>query len=250
MPHEGQTGVYFESDGHRLLGTLFMARGDDPKPTALIMHGVPGIEKNYDLCHALRAGGWNALLFHPRGAWGSHGDYRFDTLPADAVAALDYLGGGAHVQVDGSALALIGHSMGGWTAAMIGGDPRVRAVVTIGAVADPGRVPFDAAMAEQSFSPFLRGITPQEFEKQWQDLATSDGPLERVASLQAPLLIVHAEADEVVPVEQAHLLSAASGGRARLQLHPSANHAFAWHRPWLVDTVVSWLHEVVAPRRG
>ena len=49
MPHQGQIGVYFDSEGHRLLGTLFLARGDAPKPTAVILHGIPGVEKNHDL---------------------------------------------------------------------------------------------------------------------------------------------------------------------------------------------------------
>ena len=37
--HDGITGVTFTSDGHRLLGTLYLARGDEPKPTALLLHG-------------------------------------------------------------------------------------------------------------------------------------------------------------------------------------------------------------------
>jgi len=49
MEHEGRMGVYFDSGGNRLLGTLFLARGDDPKPTAILLHGCPGIEKNEDL---------------------------------------------------------------------------------------------------------------------------------------------------------------------------------------------------------
>jgi hypothetical protein len=48
-----------------------------------------------------------------------------------------------------------------------------------------------------------------------------------------------------VPIEQAHLLHDASGGRARLELHPDANHAFVWHRRWLIDLLVGWLEESV-----
>jgi hypothetical protein len=32
-PHEGITGVTFDSDGHRLVGTLYLARGEERKPT-------------------------------------------------------------------------------------------------------------------------------------------------------------------------------------------------------------------------
>jgi dipeptidyl aminopeptidase/acylaminoacyl peptidase len=42
--HEGITGVTFDSDGHRLVGTLYLARGDEPKPTALLLHGCPGLD--------------------------------------------------------------------------------------------------------------------------------------------------------------------------------------------------------------
>jgi hypothetical protein len=42
--HEGLTGVTFDSGGHRLLGVLYLARGGQPSPTALLLHGCPGIE--------------------------------------------------------------------------------------------------------------------------------------------------------------------------------------------------------------
>ncbi len=48
--HEGITGVTFDSDGHRLLGTLqYLARGEEPKPAVLLLHGCPGLEQNLDL---------------------------------------------------------------------------------------------------------------------------------------------------------------------------------------------------------
>lgn len=242
MPHEGQTGVVFHSGGDKLVGTLFLARGDEPKPTAVLLHGLPGIEKNYDIAHALRERGWNALIFHYRGSWGSGGDYRFVTLADDVRASLDYLSSGAHEQIDADRLALVGHSMGGWTAVKAGADDRVRAIAVIGAVTEPSRLPFTAALAEESFTPFLNGLTPEEFVKQWTGL---DGVLEEAGGLDRPLLIVHGANDSIVPVEQAHLLHHASGGRARLEIHPKANHAFVWHRRWLIDQVVPWLEESV-----
>jgi dipeptidyl aminopeptidase/acylaminoacyl peptidase len=243
MPHEGQTGVVIDSGGHKLLGTLFLAQGDEPKPTALLLHGLPGIEKNYDLAHALREAGWNSLIFHYRGSWGSSGDYRFETLADDVAAALDCLTSGAHEQVDVNRFGLVGHSMGGWTALKASSDQRVRAVVTIGAVTDPSRVHFTAAMAQEAFTPFLTGVTPEEFEVQWKGL---DSALEEAGSFDRPLLIVHSEKDALVPVEQARLLHEASGGQARLELHPDANHAFVWHRGWLISLVLGWLDEAVS----
>ena len=51
---EGLTGVTFDSDGHRLVGVLYLARGEEPKPTVLLLHGCPGLEKNLDLAVRLR----------------------------------------------------------------------------------------------------------------------------------------------------------------------------------------------------
>src|SRR5919106_3290287 len=140
MPHQGQEGVLIDSAGNRLLATLFLAPGDEPKPTALLLHGLPGIEKNYDLATGLRESGWNALLFHYRGCWGSGGDYSLLTLTQDAAAALDLLLGGSHPQVDVGRLAMIGHSMGGYAALRSGTDERVRAVATYGPVTAPARL--------------------------------------------------------------------------------------------------------------
>ena len=90
--HDGITGVTFTSDGHRLLGTLYLARGDEPKPTALLLHGCPGLQQNGDLAVGLRDHGWNALIFHYRGSWGSGGRYDLRTVPADVTAAVTSAG--------------------------------------------------------------------------------------------------------------------------------------------------------------
>src|SRR5262249_25730032 len=126
--HDGITGVTFSSDGHRLLGTLYLARGAEPKPTVLLLHGCPGLQQNGDLAVALRDRGWNSLVFHYRGSWGSGGRYDLRTIPADVTAAVDHLSSGAYPQVDPRRLVVAGHSLGGWAALLAAaGDPRLRA---------------------------------------------------------------------------------------------------------------------------
>jgi hypothetical protein len=39
--------------------------------TAILIHGLPGIEKRLDIAYGLRDLGWNCLYFHFRGCWGS-----------------------------------------------------------------------------------------------------------------------------------------------------------------------------------
>jgi predicted alpha/beta-fold hydrolase len=62
----GLDGVTFTSKGCRLLGGFYKAAGDAPLPTAVLLHGLPGIEKHLDIAYRLRDLGWNCLYFHFR----------------------------------------------------------------------------------------------------------------------------------------------------------------------------------------
>jgi uncharacterized protein len=242
--HEGVTGVTFDSDGHRLIGVLYLAHGGEPKPTALLLHGCPGIEKNLDLAMALRDRGWNALAFHYRGCWGSAGRYDLRAIPQDVAAAAGYLQAGRHPSVDPGRLAVIGHSLGGWAAIVAAAaDPRLRAVAVCGSPVDLTALALTPAEIEREFTRFL-AAGPDEFARQRDDVAGRLRPLDLVGSISPrPLLIVHGSDDEWVPVAQARRLSGRAGPPCRYIEIDGANHAFAWHRGQLRDQVVSWLDQ-------
>jgi hypothetical protein len=86
----GVDGVTFESYGARLLGAFYRGAGQAPRPTAVLLHGVPGVEKHLVLAYGLRDRGWNCLCFHPCGSWGSGGTYSMDGLVDDTRAAVDW----------------------------------------------------------------------------------------------------------------------------------------------------------------
>ena len=65
---------------NRLLGLVFLANGRGPHPTVILLHGFPGNEKNLDVAHMLRRGGYNVLVFHYSGSWGSRGSYSFTAV--------------------------------------------------------------------------------------------------------------------------------------------------------------------------
>jgi dipeptidyl aminopeptidase/acylaminoacyl peptidase len=242
--HEGITGVTFDSEGFRLLGTLYLARGSQPKPTVLLLHGCPGLQQNADLAVALRDRGWNSLVFHYRGCWGSAGSYDLRTIPRDVIAAVDHLQDGVYPGVDPARLAVAGHSLGGWAAVLAAAtDPRLRAVAIFGAAADLGALDLGTSRIEHEFTRFL-ATTPAEFARQREEVIARLDPLDAVRSIPPrPLLIVHGTEDRWVPVEQARRLHAQARQSCRYVEIDGANHDFAWHRGPLREVVASWLAE-------
>ena len=244
LEHEGIAGVIFDSEGHRLVGTLYLARGEEPKPTVLLLHGCPGLEKNLDLAVLLRDRGWNSLLFHYRGCWGSAGRYDLRTIPRDVGAAVDYLADCP--AVDSRRIAVIGHSMGGWAAIVTAAaEPRLRAVATYGAPVRLGAcVGLDPEQGENEFTRFL-AVTPEEFAAQVDEVAGRMDPLEAVAAIAPrPLLVVHGTEDRWVPVAQARELRERAGPWCRYVEVDGADHAFSWHRTELRELIASWLDKV------
>jgi uncharacterized protein len=240
---EGLTGVTFDSDGHRLVGVLYLARGAEPKPTVLLLHGCPGLEKNLDLAVRLRDQGWNALLFHYRGCWGSAGRYDLRTIPRDVTAAIDHLAGCP--RVDAGRIAVLGHSLGGWAALVTAAvEPRLQAIAVYGAPARLGAgLRLSPALIEAEFTRFL-ATTPEEFAVQLNVVAERMDALAAAAAIgPRPLLVVHGTADRWVPVAQARELRERVGPSCCYVEVEGADHAFSWHRTELADLIVGWLSE-------
>lgn len=245
--HAGLVGVTFGSEGHDLVGVLYLARGSEPRPTVLLLHGSPGLEQNIDLAAELRDRGWNALIFHYRGCWGSSGRYDLRTITTDVAAAVDYLQSGEHPSVDRDRIAVIGHSLGGWAAVLAAArDHRLRAVATCGGVADLGGIQrsgtlVSTAEIHEEITRFV-AAEPEEFLRQAAEVAADPQPTD-LAQLIAPrpLLIVHGSDDEWVPVKQARALHERAGEPCRYVEIAGANHSFSWHRADLRQLIADWL---------
>lgn len=240
---EGIAGVTFASDGYQLAGVLYLARGAEPKPTVLLLHGCPGLEKNQDIAIALRDRGWNSLIFHYRGCWGSTGRYDLRTVPHDVFAAADHLEQAGYPGVDPDRLAVAGHSLGGWAAIQAAAaDQRLRAVVAMAAPAELSFASADDDALDQAFAKLL-AATPAELREQAKT-SSWPRPAEVVDTISPrPLLIVHGSADEWIPADASRQLYNRAGPPSRYVEIDGANHAFAWHRATLRDLVTGWLTE-------
>ncbi|HEY4691497.1 MAG TPA: alpha/beta fold hydrolase [Anaerolineae bacterium] len=237
----GPEGIIFQSGGHNLLGALYLGAGSGPRPTAVLLHGIPGLEKNTDIAYALREAGWNTLIFHYRGSWGSEGEYTLPGIPDDVRAAFDALASGEY-PIDANRLALIGHSLGGWAAMVCAArDLRVKAVVTIGGISNM-RTWYLSTEQSIEYTRFLRGISAAELQSQIRALGTTLNPVDLIGDMRPiPILIVHGDSDDLVVIEQARELHQASKEAAEMAVIEGADHAFSRHRRQLVETVVGWL---------
>ncbi len=241
---EGITGITFDSDGHRLVGMAYLARGHRPKLTALL-HGCPGLEQNLDVAAVLRDRGWNAVVFHYRGCWGSGGRYDLRTVGRDVRAGRGPPAGRRYRGVDPDRVAIVGQSLGGWAAILAAAaDRRLRAMVTCAAPAELGSVQIPAAEVDREFTRFL-ATTPAEFLSQRGQVGTWPVPLDVVASISPrPLLVIHGTDDERVRADQGRMLYERAKEPRRYTEIEGANHAFAWHRAALRDLIGGWLAEL------
>ena len=123
------------SRGSKMNGLIYAAQGKGLHPTVILLHGFPGTELNLDLAQAIRRAGWNVLIFHYRGSWGSEGLFSFSNMLEDVPAAISFLRTAKiakRYRVDSQQIILIGHSMGGFAAIMSGlRDSSIRSVASI-----------------------------------------------------------------------------------------------------------------------
>src|SRR6185369_2030229 len=112
--------LLIDSHGSKMNALFFLAAGPGRHPTMLLLHGLPGNERNLDLAQAVRRAGWNVLTFTYRGAWGSDGEFSIANAIEDTHAAMAFLRSHEAISaygIDPARLVIAGHSMGGFAAA-------------------------------------------------------------------------------------------------------------------------------------
>jgi alpha/beta superfamily hydrolase len=234
----GLDGITFQCKGSRLLGGFYKGAGDVPRPTAILLHGLPGIEKHLDVAYQLRDFGWNCLYFHFRGGWGSQGSFSLSGLTEDTSASVEWIR--QQQSVDKSRIVLIGASTGSYPALLHGAsDPEIRAIIGISPVIEPQAFQFPAKMADE-FAKMLNGITGQDLLRQWKQMISLSEAIQ--AFSPRPILLVAATKDDIFPPSQ-YEDSITSIRNIKLIQHQDSDHGFSSYRPWLVQTVTEWLVE-------
>jgi len=248
----------FDSEGNLLPGLMYLANGVGPHPTIVLLHGIPGNEKNLDIAQVLRRAGFNVMFFHYRGAWGAEGDYSVLTVDDDALAALAHLrqpGVAEQYRVDLNRLSLLGHSLGGFASLSAGSQDK--GVVCVGAIAPAnlGVYARDIRAQRPAAEDFL------EYVDSLFMLAGFDGERMREQLLSAPMehldttrfgaglrgktvFIVAGDRDQVTPPAQSfEPVVAAYRNDPQIRLRSqllSGDHSFSWSRIALSQRLLEW----------
>ena len=225
-------------------------------PLVILCHGIPSGEPTQGdpgyaaLARRFAARGAAACYFNFRGTGESGGDFSLPGWTKDLGTVLD-----AAVEAEGPfegcdprRVALMGFSGGGAVsvvcAARRGG---LSAVATLSAPAD-----FTRLMTREGIGAFIAharaigiirdpGYPPSE-EGYYQEMLACDPAREVGRLAPVPLLVVHGDQDDLVPVEEARRLYAAASEPKELYVVEGGGHKLRFN-PEAMDKAVSWLLE-------
>ncbi len=212
------------SDGLDIVGWHAPPR-EAGAPTVVLFHGNGGhLGMRAWMARALLDAGMGVMLAGYRGYEGNAGSPSEDGLYADARAALDWL---AERGVAGGDLVLYGESLGTGVAVKMASERPVAAMI----LQSPYTSIADVAATMFWFLP-VHWLVRDRFDS-----------LSRIAALRVPLLVVHGERDDLIPVALGRALFAAAREPKRALWIPEGGHNDLWDR--VRDTVMTF-----AARRG
>jgi dipeptidyl aminopeptidase/acylaminoacyl peptidase len=206
----------------------------------LFLHGLPGAEKNVDIQRVLQARGIGSFAPHFAGAWGSGGEYRISTLVEQARTALAFMK--KRPFVDPRRVAVLGFSMGGWTALNLAGKTKgLRGVAALAPAGGPEMIGPSNPEVMARLSATLNAPPVSELTSDFRRAVTRQNPHESVKRLTCPLLLVHGDADDTIPCGVSKLLDREATVEHRFVLAKGARHDFLDRRSWLARLTADWL---------
>jgi pimeloyl-ACP methyl ester carboxylesterase len=233
-----QRNLRFSNPRGQQLAAVWHEPDHAAESAVVIAHGLLSSKdsnKHRTVCERLSKAGIAALRFDFAGrgeSEGSLGELSVSGQLEDLRAAIAVA---REQQLD--TVSLIGSSLGGADSVLVAAeDDRIARLVTVAA---PARLPATPRPAWNALEDPERGesVGPGFFE----DAARHDVPA-AATRIRCPWLVLHGAADEVVPSEDARLLSSASSN-AVLAIHPQADHRFsdAAHLSWLLDRITEFV---------
>jgi dipeptidyl aminopeptidase/acylaminoacyl peptidase len=244
--------VFLKVDGLAIYGELYLPDKANPSYSALCLcHGIPAVpynptDRGYDvLAERFCASGFVTFFLHFRGTRRSEGNFDLAGWTRDLEAAVDFL----HMrdEVRESGLTLVGSSGGAAAAVYVAAhNKRVSAVAALAC-------PATLAVIKDNPQPVLnhfRKIGIIRDEAFPLSLDEWLGGLEVVSAINwidkitpRPLLLVHGDNDETVPVEHSRRLFEKALEPKDLVIIPGAGHRLRIDEHAIM-AVLDWLKEI------
>jgi alpha-beta hydrolase superfamily lysophospholipase len=246
MGTPARLGLTFEevtfktADGLDLYGWFMPAKGP-ALGTVLQLHGnAENISTHFASLAWMPERGFNVFIFDYRGYGASEGEPTLEGAQRDIDAAMQTLL--ARKDLDSDHIVMYGQSLGGALAAYY-------------VAHSPNRDRLRALVLESAFSDYVE-IAREKFADHWltwpfqwlSKLTVDDSysPLATMAKISPlPLLILHGDRDEIVPVHHGQLLYDAALEPKQLWIVPGAGHIQTMRAPAERDRLVAYLREVL-----
>lgn len=239
--------VSFSSNGFRLHGNLHVPY--EGAPCVVCLHGLESSKdttKWLSFASRLQEKGYACLRFNFRGCGEgeekSEGRFEDVSLSArikDYKAALKFLE--ATGKVDMSRLGVVGSSFGGMTA-IAAKERRVKAMVVL---ASPYKIPrFDKPIIPKEDGDYYILPSGRKFKKEFYDDMRKYDLLQAIKEAP-PILIIHGDSDEIVPLEHSYKLYEAASGPKSIKVIKGADHIFsrAEHLKTVIELSLEWFNK-------
>lgn len=241
----GAESVWFSSaDGTRLHGWWLPAShtrddSNQPAPTIVHVHGNAGniVDHRFFTEH-LPPAGFNVFLFDYRGYGESEGlAWKRGRLIADADAALNVVL--ARPDVDPERVGIYGQSLGGAIALnVMAARPEIRC-----GIIESGFTSWREIAAN-----VVGGDPPNLVARGLATLLISDGdrPIDAIITIDRPILLLHGDADRIIPISHSRRLkSAGSASVALVELPGGEHNSLRWSHPEVDRTEIEFLRRTL-----
>lgn len=227
--------TFSSTDGTQLFGWWLPAQGEE-KGRVLFLHGnAENISTHVAAVAWLPSRGYSVFLFDYRGYGASEGSAGIDGALEDSEAAIRYM-----TNIGTGEFHLFGQSLGG-------------SLSLLAAASSPEKSKILSVTVEGAFSSF-RGIIADKVGSFWllwplQRIpglfVFAEAPKEAVKRIpDCPLLVIHGEADEIVPDYHASRIFDPAHEPKTLWRIPNGRHTDTFSRPEYRDRFVAFLSSV------
>jgi alpha/beta superfamily hydrolase len=237
--------------GIKLWARLYSPAVKPPHPVICICHGIPAVnatlvERGYPLMAEQISTelGVGVFIFSFRGCGESEGNFDITGWREDLATVLDYLSG--MPQVDKNRIAVFGFSGGAAVSCCLSAtDRRATALVLAACPADFSMMTDAPNQAEEMVAHFrqmgiIRDSSFPSSAEDWLNGFRQTKPVDSIGDVSCPLLILHASADETVPLVHAQRLHKAAKEPKELIVIPDGAHRLR-HDEAAMKAALKWL---------